>query len=120
LQAFYAQAHHQPVSLRSLLFEMTQNGQLARFLDPVYQSLQASSYNRASVSPTKPGWFEDGDGNGYIRQDTIEGRKEYVIMEHQGPGCLTRMWTPFFYYSLDNHKEPFICIYILMERRILF
>jgi len=109
---FQAKAQHQPVSFESLLFEMTQDTQLARFPDPVYQSLQASSYNRASVSPDKPGWFADGDGTGYIREDTTEGRKEYVIMEHEGPGCITRMWTPYFYYSLENHKGPRIRIYI--------
>jgi len=109
---FQAKAQQQPVSFKSLLFEMTQDAQLARFPEPVYKTLQASSYNRASVSPDKPGWFADGDGTGYIRQDTTEGRKEYVIMEHDGPGCITRMWTPYFYYSLENHEGPRIRIYI--------
>ncbi len=112
LHAFPSKAQRRSVSLQSLLAEMTHNGRLARFPDPAYQSLQSSSYNRASVSPFKAGWFADGDGSGYIREDTTEGRKEYVIMEHKGPGCITRMWTPFFYYSLDNHTGPNIRVYI--------
>lgn len=112
LHGFPARAQRRSVSLQSLLAEMTHNGRLACFPDPAYQSLQSSSYNRASVSPFKAGWFADGDGSGYIREDTTEGRKEYVIMEHKGPGCITRMWTPFFYYSLDNHTGPNIRVYI--------
>jgi hypothetical protein len=91
---------------------MSDNSQLAQFPTLFYQSLESSSYNRASVSPFKKGWFADSDGTGYIRQDTIDGRTEYVIMEHKGPGCITRMWTPYFYYNLDNHTGPEVRIYI--------
>ncbi|HUZ61001.1 MAG TPA: glycoside hydrolase family 172 protein [Hanamia sp.] len=102
----------QVVSFRSLLRQMTDNTQLARFPTPFYQSLESSSYNRASVSPFKKGWFADSDGTGYIRKDTMHDRTEYVIMEHKGPGCITRMWTPYFYYSLNNREGPNVSIYI--------
>lgn len=102
----------QTVSMESLLMEMPDNTNLARLPSPFYQSLEASSYNRASVSPEKKGWFADSDGTGYIKKDTVNGRTEYVIMEHQGPGCITRMWTPYFYYDLNNHTGPKIRIYI--------
>jgi hypothetical protein len=102
----------QTVSMESLLRKMSDNSQLAQFPTLFYQSLESSSYNRASVSPFKKGWFADSDGTGYIRQDTIDGRTEYVIMEHKGPGCITRMWTPYFYYNLDNHTGPEVRIYI--------
>lgn len=107
---FYARG--QSVSFSSLLKEMINNDQLARYPYPFYQQLEASSYNRASVSPFKPGWFADSDGSGYIRKDTINSKVEYVIMEHKGPGCITRIWTPYFYYNLNDHTGPDISIYI--------
>lgn len=100
------------VTFGSLLEQMTNNDQLARYPQPFYRQLEASSYNRASESPFKPGWFADGDGSGYIRTDSINGRKEYVIMEHHGPGCITRIWTPYFYNNLNNHTGPDIAIYL--------
>ena len=102
-----------PVSLESLLHEMTDRDRLARCPDPAYRCMQASSYNRASVPPRgSEGWFADSDGVGFIREERHGGRKEWVIMEHDGPGCLTRFWTPYFYYSLDNHRGPNIRIYL--------
>src|SRR5690242_12861326 len=96
----------QVVSMESLLKKMSDNSQLAEFPTQFYQSLESSSYNRESVSPFEKGWFADGDGMGYIRKDTMDGRTEYVIMEHRGPGCITRMWTPYFYYGLNDHTGP--------------
>ena len=85
---------------------------ITRWPDPTYRSLQASSYNRASVAPDKPGWFADSDGISWIREELNEGKKEYVIMEHNGPGCITRMWTPFFYYNFNNRTGPNVRIYL--------
>ena len=104
--------HAQQVSLETLLREVTSHDQAARFPAWEYRSLQASSYNRESVSPDKPGWFADSDGIGYIREEMNDGKKEFVVMEHTGPGCLTRIWTPFFYYDFNNHKGPNIRIYL--------
>lgn len=33
-------------------------------------------------------------------------------MEHQGPGCITKLWTPFFYYDFSDRKGPNIRIYL--------
>ncbi|MBS1728911.1 MAG: DUF2961 domain-containing protein [Armatimonadetes bacterium] len=96
------------ITLQSLLAEMVDRDRLARFPNPPYESLQASSYNRASVKRGEPGWFADSDGTGYIRK---EG-DEYVVMERQGPGCITKMWTPFFYYDFNNHVGPNVRIYL--------
>lgn len=101
-----------PVSLASLLVEMTDPAAVARFPDPLYRSLQASSYNRESVQRGGPGWFADSDGLGYLREETRNGRKEWVILEHTGPGCLTRLWTPYFYYDLGDHRGPNLRIYL--------
>ena len=102
----------QTISLKSLLGEMADPTSLARYPQPEYQSLQASSYNRESVSPDKPGWFADSDGVSWIREEQRDGQTEYVVMEHTGPGCITRLWTPFFYYDFNNRKGPNIRIYL--------
>jgi hypothetical protein len=101
-----------PITLDSLIEEMGNQDRLATFPNPTYQSLQASSYNRESVSRDKPGWFADSDGTGYIREETINGKREYVMMEHTGPGCITKIWTPFFYYDFNNRVGPNVRIYL--------
>jgi hypothetical protein len=105
----YAQSF---ITFESLLLEMTDRDRSARFPANEYLSLQSSSYNRASVAPDKPGWFADSDGVSWIREELNGKRKEYVVLEHEGPGCITRMWTPFFYYGFDNRTGPVVRIYL--------
>ena len=100
------------VTFKSLLQEMGDRSAETYFPVPEYKSLQSSSYNRESVSPDQPGWFADSDGVAWIREEINGGKKEYVIMEHDGPGCITRMWTPFFYYNFDNRTGPNVRIYL--------
>lgn len=100
------------VTFPGLLQELTDPTALARFPSLRYESLQASSYNRESVHRDKPGWFADSDGVGFIRQEVIDGRTEWVILEHEGPGCLTKFWTPFFYYDFNNRVGPNIRVYL--------
>jgi len=105
------------ITLRSLLREMTDPDAVARLPQPAYQCLQASSYNRASTNRTQPnqdvsGWFADSDGLGFIRTETINGQKEWVMMEHTGPGCLTKLWTPFFYHSYGERVGANVRIYL--------
>lgn len=99
-------AHGGTVTLQSLLEEMTDRDALACYPDPAYESLQASSYNRASVRRGAPGWFADSDGMGFVREEKVNGHTEWVLMEHDGPGCITHIWTPFFYYGFDNRVGP--------------
>ena len=49
---------------------------------------------------------------GFIRIETNQTGKEWVLMEHEGPGCITKMWTPFFYYDFHNHVGPNVRIYL--------
>src|SRR5665213_284031 len=105
------------ITLKSLLAEMTDPAAVARFPEPEYQSLQATSYNRASTNRNQPdqtvtGWFADSDGTGFIRTETNHGQQEWVIMEHTGPGCITKMWTPFFYYDFNERVGPNVRIYL--------
>lgn len=107
----------QTVSVPSLLAEMTDRDAVARFPRPFYECLQASSYNRASTHRAQPnqdttGWFADSDGLGFLRTELNDGRTEWVILEHQGPGCLTKIWTPSFYYGFEDRRGPNIRIYL--------
>jgi hypothetical protein len=105
------------ITINTLLAEMTDPAAVARFPASDYQCLQASSYNRASTNRNQPdrtatGWFADSDGLGFIRTEKIDGKDEWVIMEHNGPGAITKMWTPFFYYDFNDHVGPNIRIYL--------
>ncbi len=107
----------EPITLKSLLAEMTDPAAVARYPEPDYQCLQASSYNRGSTHRDQPdrgpsGWFADSDGVGFIRMEVIHGRQEWVLMEHDGPGCLTKLWTPFFYYDFNQRVGPNLRIYL--------
>ena len=101
-----------PVGLSSLLHEMSDLEALARWPEPAFRQLQASSYNRASTVRGGSGWFADSDGVGFIRTEECEGGTEWVLMEHDGPGCITRIWTPFFYYSFEERTGPNVRVYL--------
>lgn len=116
-QTAQAQQSDASVTFASLLQEMNDRAELARLPAIPYQSLQASSYNRLSTHRDQPdqgtgGWFADSDGLGFIRTEEINGQTEWVIMEHDGPGCITRLWTPFFYYNFNERTGPNIRIYL--------
>ena len=117
LLVFSPIVHSQTITERSLLAEMSNPDAVAKFPQSNYRCLQASSYNRASTNRTQPnqdtsGWFADSDGVGFIRTETINGRQEWVMMEHQGPGCITKMWTPFFYYDFNDRVGANVRIYL--------
>jgi len=104
----------QPVSMRSLLSEMTDRDAAARFQD--YRCLQASSYDRHSVAKGEKGWFANSDRSWFIRKETDEGRREFVMMEDNGPGAVVRFWMTFSPESakgmiriyIDGSKTPSI------------
>ena len=96
------------VTFDSLLSEMTDRAALARWPSVEYASLEATSYNRESTKRDATGWFADSDGTGYIRKDG----DEFVLMEHNGPGVITKIWTPFFYYDFNERKGPNVRVYV--------
>jgi len=81
-----------PVTLESLLDEMVKPRPPRPVPDPAYVTGQASSYDRASIAPDKPGWFANHDFEMYIRTETRQGRTEYVMMDVDGPGAIVRWW----------------------------
>lgn len=105
------------VTFESLLAEMADLDTLARFPSPEYAGKQASTYNRQSTARDQAdqgtgGWFADSDGLGFIRTEQRNGQTEWVVMEHSGPGALTRFWTPFFYKDFGNRTGPKVRIYL--------
>lgn len=104
----------QEVTMQSLLREMVDREKLTEFpTDVLYRTLQASSYNRASVAPDQPGWFTDADGVSCIRTEkNKKGETEWVLMEDKGPGAITKMWAVCFYYGLEDTKGANLKIYL--------
>src|SRR4051794_13092724 len=81
-----------PVTLQTLLQDLIDRDRLARFPDPTYTTAQASSYDRQSVAPNKPGWFANRDAGNFIRTETTAGRQENVLLDTDGPGVVTRIY----------------------------
>jgi hypothetical protein len=92
----------QEVNMKTLLKEMVDRETITYFPETSYKCMQASSYNRESVSPDQPGWFADSDGIGFIRTEENNGQTEWVIMEDEGPGVITKIWAVCFYYGLND------------------
>ena len=92
-----------PVTLDSLLKEMVDRDAMARFPNPEYTCKQFSSYDRASKTPQdEKGWFANGDANQYLRVELAMGlgpgnttvtRREWVLMDSNGPGAVVRIWS---------------------------
>ncbi|MBN1590004.1 MAG: DUF2961 domain-containing protein [Pirellulales bacterium] len=103
-----------PISLNSLLDEMTDRAALASFPDPAYTCKQASSYDPKSTSPDKPGWFANNDRSFFIREEKNGDRTEWVMMDAEGPGAIVRWWVTSGKYEgtirvyLDGETEPTI------------
>ena len=101
------------ITFESLLNEMADRAAVAQWPEHEYKALLHSSYNRDTKTPEdERGWFANGDRGYAIREEQNQGRKEVVMMEHEGPGVLTRLWTPFFYWSYGNKKGETIRIYL--------
>lgn len=82
----------QPVTLRSLLRDMTSFATVARYPLPAYTLRQSSSYDRRSVSPAQPGWFANADFDQFIRTEDHHGHSEHVMLDADGPGAIVRFW----------------------------
>jgi hypothetical protein len=83
------------VSIGSLLWEMTNRDERARFPEPAFTCKQASSYDRASVAKGQPGWFGNKDRSWFLRVERDRGRREFVMMDAEGPGAIVRFWMTF-------------------------
>jgi hypothetical protein len=96
------------VNLESLLNEMVDRDALAKWPAPGYTLKEASSHDRRKTDPSdSETWHTNDDHEQFIRTETNEGRKEWVIMEDSGPGAITRFWTPL----LKDDKAQIIRFY---------
>lgn len=82
----------EPITVKSLLREMTDASSVARVPARNYTMMQASSYDRRSVSADAAGWYANGDNNQYIREEKNNGRTEQVMLDTDGPGVIVRFW----------------------------
>lgn len=84
----------EPVSLATLLEEMVDRSQLARFPSPKYSCKQFSSYDRRSTSADEAAtWFANWDRSQFVRIEEGSERTEYVLMDADGPGAIVRIWS---------------------------
>lgn len=104
------------ITLDKLLSEMTDRNEITKYPDPPYKLKQMSSYDRRSVKPGEEGWFANADYTQFIREEDNNGRREFVLFEHEGPGAIVRWWMTFagagshdgtVRIYLDNNKDPF-------------
>ena len=96
-----------PVTLQSLLAEMTSFDSMAKWPSPEYVSLQSSSHDRKTIAPDQPGWFANNDFSQYIRSEINSGRHENVMMDVQGPGCIVRFWL-----TTTQNKSGLLRVYL--------
>ncbi len=110
----------QTVDFGSLLEEMVTRSNLAEVPEPYYTCRQASSYDRGTKEVNGPGWFANMDRSFFIRDETNNGRKEFVLMDADGPGSVVRFWGTWhgprgstfkngtLRVYLDGNKQPTI------------
>ena len=101
------------ITFETLLNELTTRDHLARYPDKQWFLYQASSYDRASVSPDREGWYANADWNHFFRVEENEGRKESVMLDVDGPGVVTRIWIAgnpnlkaALRFYIDGEKTP--------------
>ncbi|ABW66766.1 glycoside hydrolase family 172 protein [Desulfosudis oleivorans] len=80
------------VTFTDLLEEMVRREAFVVYPAPEYTSAMFSSYDRGSTAPDNPGWFDNWDFCQYVRQEVIDGRNEWVLFDHEGPGAVVRIW----------------------------
>jgi hypothetical protein len=97
------------ITLRSLLREMASEETLTRFPSPAYRLVQFSSYDRLSVHPDSSGWFANNDYTQFIREESNGGRREFVMLDAEGPGAIVRWWMTF---GNANALNSYIRVYI--------
>lgn len=80
------------VGLDALLEEMADRASVARWPEPFYTCRQASSYDRRRKGPDQPDWFANNDCSQFDQVLHDNGRKQYVLMDADGPGAIVRFW----------------------------
>ncbi len=105
----YAIRAAEPVSIKGLLVEMTDRTEKARFPSPAFTTRQFSSYDRLTVEEGKPGWFANWDRSQFLAVERDNGRREFVMMDSEGPGAVVRFWMTF---AGENAGQGTLRIYV--------
>ena len=93
----------QPVTIESLLLEMTNRDAAAEWPASGYTCKEVSSHDPRKKDPADPaGWHSNEDYGHFIRIETNGDRREWVILDTDGPGAITRIWVPL---NGDNDKQ---------------
>ena len=104
------------IDLNRLLDEMTDLERLTK-TEENYTTHQFSSYDRRSTDPgflTEENWFANGDRGKHLREEQIDGKVEYVLMDAEGPGAIVRFWSAnpndggVVKFYLDRQASPAI------------
>ncbi len=91
------------VSLTTLLAEMTDRDAAAKWPEPAFTLKESSSHDRRKTNPADPAtWHSNDDHDQFIRSEVNDGRHEWVILDHDGPGAITRFWIPLL---ADKDKQ---------------
>lgn len=104
----------QPIHLGSLLEDMLDRTKIAEFPEPEFTCRQTSSFNRRSKTPGNPDWFAGGDFDQFYGSVDVSGRKEWIMLDVDGPGVVTRWWLTQFHDGgtiriyLDGAAEPLV------------
>lgn len=108
------------VNFTGLLDEMVDLERLTFHSEAEYKTIQFSSYDRRSIHPFAPGWFENEDGFGNeplpgfektLAEPDSTGTGVYLICDVQQAGAIVRLWTASITGSikmyLDQTDVPF-------------
>lgn len=82
-----------PVSVASLLPQMTDLTFLTHRPRPAFTMAQSSSYDRHSNPGPNQDWFANGDAGNFLRTESVNGHREYVLADLKGPGAVVRIWS---------------------------
>lgn len=80
------------IDLQSLLEQMLDRADIAEFPEPEFVCRQASSCNRRSKTPGTADWFAGADFDQFYGCDRRAGRDEWIMLDVDGPGAVTRWW----------------------------
>lgn len=103
------------ITTGTLLEEMTDLTRLARWPDPVYRTIQFSSFDRRSTTSEAPGWFSNADGfgrepvPGFLKtlREPRDGQDGlYLLAEADGPGAIVRGWSAGMAGVLRVYLDP--------------
>jgi hypothetical protein len=83
------------VTFGTLIADITNPKLLSEYPDPAFVCKQFSSYDRRTIAPDQPGWFANADASWFVREETNDGRREFVMMDAAGPGAVVRFWMTF-------------------------